>query len=335
MKKTINRFKLLKDYFFKKSQVSGLPLELVIEVTNKCNLSCIMCTRKNMTRPIGLMNFKLYRKITDEASAYLELVYLYGEGEPLFHPRIFEMIRYAKSRGLSVGLSTNATLLTKEKSYKLIQSGLDYLIIALDAVNGKTYQKVRGGKNFNQVVRNVKDYLRLKKRSTLSPFTVLQFVKLAENEREAPAFRKFWANKGADVVRIKPVIDLLRQNPSAALRAGKLPRRPCFYLWRQLNMIAWNGKFVTPCCMDAEGDYSLGDANTHSLKGIWNGKPMIALRRAHLNGGWKKVSLCRDCTYPQPSFPGKLGAMIFSDMMVKKILPYLERISFSRFHVYD
>lgn len=331
MAKFINRLILLRDFYLRRKRAASLPMEIVIEVTNKCNLNCIMCTRQNMTRKIGFMEMKLYKKIVDEVAGYLELLYLHGLGEPLFHPKIFEMVKYAKDKGLNVGISTNATLLTKEKSKRLIDSGLDYLIIALDAATPKTFEKVRGGKNFKKVVANVKDYLKLKKRTKSSPFTVIQFVKLDENEKEVKRFLKMWQDSGADVVRVKPVINLLREHK----KTGKLPRRPCFYIWRQLNMVSWDGKVVTPCCMDSDGDYPLSDANKDSIKQIWNNRKMMALRKAHATGKWQQLSLCRDCTYPQPSFPGKLGAMIFSDMMVKKILPYLERISLGRFHVYD
>jgi len=326
MDKLSNRLKLLRDFYLKRSRVSGLPVELVVEATNHCNLNCIMCLRQNMKRKIGYMNMRLYKKIVDEVADYLELLYLHGEGEPLFHPKIFEMIKYAKNKGLNVGLSTNATLLTKTKSRQLIASGLDYLIIGLDAATSKTFERVRGGKNFKKVVANVEGYLKLKEEARDVPFTVIQFVKLAENEAEASEFQKIWQDSGVEAVRVKPVIDLLRKHR----RTNKLPSRPCFYLWRQLNMISWDGRFVTPCCMDSEGDYPLGDLNKDSLKKIWNSRKMMTLRRVHAIGEWKKLPLCRNCTYPQPSWLGKLGAMIFPDMMVKKILPFLEK-----FHVYS
>lgn len=335
MKKLVNRLKLLKDFYLRQTRVSGLPIELVIEATNKCNLNCIMCTRKNMKRPIGFIKMDLYQKIIDEVANFLELVYLHGLGEPLFHPQIFEMIKYAQSKGLNVGLSTNATLLTTEKAQKLISSGLDYLIIALDATKPETYQKVRGGKNFNQVVKNVRGYLRLKKKAKKSPFTVLQFVKLDENKLEVEKFRKIWQGSGADVVRVKPVIDLLRSHPSTTLGASKKPRRPCFYLWRHLNMVSWDGKFVTPCCMDSDGAYPLGDATKQTILEVWNSPEMRALRRAQVTGEWKKLPLCRDCTYPQPSLPGKIGAMALPDIMIKKILPILERVTLGKFVIYE
>jgi len=324
MLKLINRFKLLRDFYLRKAEASGLPLELVVEVTNKCNLSCIMCVRQKMTRPIGFMKMTIYKKIIDEVSSFLELIYLHGLGEPLFHPKIFEMIRYAKRKGLAVGLSTNATLLTKEKARKIIASGLDYLIIALDAATPKTFERVRGGENFERVITNVRGYLKLKKKAKTSPFTVIQFVKLKENEREVKEFLEIWKNSGADIVRIRPVIDLLREGKE------KPGDRPCFYIWRQLNMISWDGKIVTPCCMDSNGDYSLGSIFGESIKQIWNNQRMIKLREAHLKGKWRKLPLCQNCSYPQPRFLGKIGSMLLSDMIVKKILPFFER-----FHFYE
>lgn len=328
--KLTNRLKLLKDFYLKKEKVSGLPIELVIEATNLCNLNCIMCTRKNMKRKVGFMKMELYKKIIDEVSEYMELIYLHGLGEPLFHPKIFEMIKYAKKKGLNVGISSNATILTKDKAKKLLLSGLDYLILALDATTPRTYAKVRGGKNFPSVLQNVRQYLALKKKSKKAPFTVLQFVKLEENKNEAKEFQNFWKNSGAEVVRVKPVIDLLQQDKSK-----KNMRRPCFYIWRQLNMVSFDGKFLTPCCMDTDGEYPLGNVQKQSIREIWNSSPLIALRKMHANGKWKKIDLCKNCTYPQPSFYGKFGAMIVPDMQIKKVLPILERISLGKFVLYE
>lgn len=325
MRKLVNRLRLLKDYSLRNKKATGLPLELVIEVTNKCNLKCVMCTRGDMKRPIGNMEMNLYKKIIDDVSPYIELIYLHGLGEPLFHPKIFEMIKYAKKKNVKVGLSTNGTIMTEEKARRILSCGLDYLIISLDAVTPRTYKIVRGGGGdlFGQLVINVKKYLELKKKAKNAPFTTLQFIKLGENEKEAIKFEKMWKGMGADVIRIKPVEDLLRKD-----KARKLPHRPCYYIWRQLNMVSWDGRFVTPCCMDSNGDYPLGDARKESIEKIWNSPKMIALRKAQLTGDWKKMQLCKDCTYIQPSFVNRMGAMIIPDILVKRLLPFIERNHF-------
>ena len=91
-------------------------------------------------------------------------------------------------------------------------------------------------------------------------------------------------------------------------------------------MISWDGKLVTPCCMDQDGEYSLGEFK--SIKEAWNNQRIRALRRAHLDGSWRQLALCRDCTYPQLSGLSRLGVTMLPNLQVKKILPFLERLSF-------
>lgn len=331
MLKIINRLVLFRDYLLRRTKVSGLPIELVIEATNNCNLRCQMCSRQKMKRKIGIMDLNLYRKIIDEISQYAELVYLHGLGEPLYHPKIGEMIVYAKKRKLAVGLSTNATLLTEDKAKTLLNSGLDYLIISIDAFTSQTYLKIRGGKYFPKVVKNVKTYLKLKRKKGNGPYTVIQFVKTKENAKEAKSFYRAWTGKGAEVVRIKPVIDLLKKGNQ---RADNLNRR-CFYLWRQINMISWDGKIVTPCCMDSNGDYNLGSVVKKTVKELWNGPKLVYLRKAHLDGSYTKISLCKNCNYPQPSLLGRMGAMLIGEVTIKKVLPFVERLTLGKFVIYD
>ena len=69
------------------------PYEINIELTNRCNLSCAMCARPTMEHPLGAMSCELFQKLVEEIAerqphAYL---HLYGIGESLLHPQIFDM----------------------------------------------------------------------------------------------------------------------------------------------------------------------------------------------------------------------------------------------------
>jgi MoaA/NifB/PqqE/SkfB family radical SAM enzyme len=207
-----NRAKLLFDFLTKKEKTEGLPLEIGVEVINICNLRCIMCPYEEMvtrkTRPQGKMSDPLFKKIIDEVAPFAELIYLHGLGEPLLHPKIFEFIKYAKKKGLRVGISTNAMLLDKTKSRKLLDSGIDYVILAMDGATKEIYEKIRVGGKFEQVEQNIRQFLQLKKERKRKPFTVIQFITMAENEKEVDLFSKKWQRKGANVVRIKPKIAL-------------------------------------------------------------------------------------------------------------------------------
>ena len=67
-----------------------------------------------------------------ERHPQLEAVWPHVFGEPLLHPQIFDFIRQAKSRNITVSLSTNITLLDEEKGVRLMESGLDYLVLPVE-----------------------------------------------------------------------------------------------------------------------------------------------------------------------------------------------------------
>jgi MoaA/NifB/PqqE/SkfB family radical SAM enzyme len=118
-----NRLCLLKDFFYKRLFLTGMPLELLIEVTNKCNLRCIMCSRtKNPPTSEDYINFSLFQRILDQAKDHIELVLFHGLGEPLLNPNIFKMIQLCHKLKIQTELSTNATVLSKKVSLRLLNS---------------------------------------------------------------------------------------------------------------------------------------------------------------------------------------------------------------------
>lgn len=329
MNKLVNRIKLLLAFLTRRTKTSGFPIEVGIEVINQCNLNCIMCPYSQMvsnkTRPVGKMRFPLFKKIIDEITPFVELIYLHGLGEPFLHPRIFEFIDYAKTKKVKVGLSTNATLLDQTKSQKLLNSGLDYLILAVDGATKKTYEKIRVGGDFEKVEKNIKDFLTMKKRkSTLqllgkTPFVVIQFITMEENEKEADLFLKKWQGKGANVIRVKPKISLKDEDKKGRFKITGY----CFHLFRQLN-IYWDGT-VVPCCEDVHGRCPLGNVKKEPFKMIWHNKKMEHLRKINFSGQREKVPLCQNCLYPQPTVLEAIGVMILDQLKVKKILPWIEK----------
>lgn len=326
--KIINRFKLAISYLLKFSKVWGMPIEASIEITSRCNLNCIMCPRKAINRPIKDMDYSLFKKAINQLAPSVELVYLHGLGEPLLNKNLFKMIGYAKKKGLRVGISTNAIVLDKRKSKELLKSGIDYIIFALDAASKKTYQKIRRGGNFEKATGNTRYFLNQKKKLRLPIFCVVQMIIMPENKKEKKKFLEMWRASGANVVRIKPVVDFFHKKKKAFLQG-------CFYPYRMVN-IYFDGTIV-PCCQDNFGQYSLGNIKKESLRDIWNGKKAQFLRKKLAQNRRKDINICQRCSYPQPSILGTLGLAVFSNLTVKKILPILEKLPFFRnnFLIYE
>ena len=101
---------------YRNSIVSGgfFPVYYGIEVTRLCNYACIMCPNFQFSNNNkGHMDIELFKKIIKDISPYAEIIKLHLVGEPLLHPRIIQMIKFARmNTGAQLHLSTNASLLS-------------------------------------------------------------------------------------------------------------------------------------------------------------------------------------------------------------------------------
>ncbi len=315
---------MLDSYLRRKPHVNGFPLELAIELTNHCNVDCIMCPRKKMTRKKGFMDFNLFRKIIDEAKAYTELSFLHLAGESLLHPELKGMIDYCGQCRIDTALSTNAVLLNEEKSEELLKSPLNLLILSFDGTTKETYEKIRRHSDFENTYANIQRLLEIKSKLKKSPYTVIQLIYMKDNVKEVKDFILKWKKSKVDAVRVKPYLNY----PGLDNYLGELPQRkgkhpkPCILLWRQLA-IYWDGTAVS-CCQDFLSQMEVGDVKRDSIKDIWNSQAMMHMRKIHLDGGYQEIPLCRDCTMPQLNPFLLLGTIFFDDLTIKKILPKIE-----------
>src|SRR5918911_4572993 len=100
---------------------TGLPSYVQIEPVGQCNLRCQMCSIQFRQDgpphgPPAFMDFDTFTSIVDEFTD-LEELQLQGLGEPMMHPRFFDMVAYAASRGVKrVSTNSNMTLLNPERA---------------------------------------------------------------------------------------------------------------------------------------------------------------------------------------------------------------------------
>ncbi len=303
-----NRQQIVLDMLQRNTKLCGRPVHLKLELTNFCNLACPMCPHESMRRPIGYMDPALFRRIIDQAAPELEFAYVHHLGESLFHGRIGELIAYGQAAGVAMGLSTNATFLDDRKARALLDSGLAFLVISLDAASAASYDQMRRGGDFAKTVGNIERLLRLKRASRHPLHVVVQMIVSAHNEHEVEAFAKRWP----ELVVLKEARDWAGQVSLSALRprspsppsasnhgedAGDASwqalSQPCRLPWSELTVL-WDGK-VVPCANVFEHVNLLGDLTVQSLHEVWNGEPLQALRRAHLRNALADVPVCRTC----------------------------------------
>ena len=249
---------------------------LSIEVTNYCNLGCLMCPASTqMSRRRGFIDENLFRKIIDDAF-HLELVLLFQWGEPFLHPGIFELIDYVSARNIRVMITTNGTLCSDETIERILDSRLERLAFSVDGV-GPTYTRIRGF-DYGQLRASI---LKLKKMRDLRKSNLkidISMVVFEETEADIEKFMSEWRGIADGIYLIPRFIPGVRKNR-------------CREIWRGNLTVLWDGR-VVPCCADFDAKMVMGDLTKEGISNIWNGVQMRELRRCHRGGVFPGICNC-------------------------------------------
>jgi radical SAM protein with 4Fe4S-binding SPASM domain len=279
--------------------VGDFPIHLDIESTNACNLRCPFCavTTKNWgPYKYGYMDMELYKKIIDEGAANgLYSIKLSLRGEPLLHPKLMEMIRYAKDNGvLDIYFNTNATLLDESKINKLIDVKLDRISVSFEGTTREFYESCRVGANFEKVVANVKLLRKIRdKRGVKYPQIRVQTVLLPELKESFPQYVAFWQDIADEVAYLDA-----RQETAGDDHRGLVADWPCPFLWQRM-VILWDGTLL-PCLMHGVADFSLmslGNVKKTSIKDAWRSQQSARCRDLHKSGKAHQLEACDRCSY--------------------------------------
>jgi len=275
------------------------PSRINIEPTNRCNLRCNMCPRKDLTRPVGEIDIDLFDKLAAEISRQAPAeVRLHKDGEPLLAPHIFELIEHIKTAAPStlLNMDTNALLLDEEKAEKILDSKLDVLLFSVNAATAETYKKVRGSTKYDQVITNIERFLAIRKeRGYVWPKVKVQLIVMAETKNEIGLFREQWGPHEVDTLMI-PAINWGGHRPEVqSLMAMPRKRYPCTFLWNSFS-INWDGK-VSFCNVDFDHLGIVGDLHEQSIAEVWKSPEFERYRHLHKHGRWGEIDLCRDCNY--------------------------------------
>ncbi|MFH1140039.1 MAG: radical SAM protein [Pseudomonadota bacterium] len=286
---------------------ADFPLHLDVDVTNVCNLRCRMCPRTHFLETgnkkwapdgqLGFMDLDLFKKVVDQGAengAYsIKINFL---GEPLLHPGIVEQVEYAKKRGLEVMMNTNAVLLTREMSRRLLQAGLDDIFFSVDSPYPEAYESIRVGAVFNQVIDHIKGFVeladRLGLRNVQTRASMVEDVIGGDPQTRAD-FKKLFYGLGVAETGFGLMTDM---KTDYWAKYGRIEGFVCRDPYNRM-FVFWDG-LVGPCCGEWERGLIMGDANTEPLRDIWRNDKYRMLRAAHEHGRYETIPICRNCSVP-------------------------------------
>jgi MoaA/NifB/PqqE/SkfB family radical SAM enzyme len=286
---------LLAELLLRRTKIHAKPIVIKIEPTNFCNFQCPGCRTGagQDTGPKGIIDFEDFKKIVDRTSRHAFKLILYMWGEPFINKNVFRMIEYATSKNLAVQISTNMNVFRPEvDAPKLVNSGLEHMIVALDGMTQETYQIYRVGGQMSKVIQSVEAIMaERRKQKKRFPFVELQYIVFPHNRQEMPQARELADRLGVDRLTF---IQSKTRTEAMAYKGKPVQADKCNVLWL-MACFNWNGNF-SPCCDSV--DDSFGNIFEQNFDALWNSEKIIKSRSLHtsqpiLSGPATKCSRCR------------------------------------------
>ncbi|MBQ7897910.1 MAG: SPASM domain-containing protein [Clostridia bacterium] len=261
-----------------------------LEITNVCNMNCSFC--HGTSREKEFMAEDKFTLALDRLRPFTDYLYFHLMGEPLCHPRIKEYVNMANDKGYKVSVTTNGTLLDES---------LTDLPLYKVAVSLHSFEK---GERDEQ-----EKYLQ----------KVCGFARSASKKGVLVSLRLWNKGSGVDNTLTEEYLKREFQEPWREGRAGSFTLERGVYL-EYANRFSWpdmkereerENKFcyglrdqigvlvdgsVVPCCLDAEGDITLGNIFETSLNEIISSERALTILKGF---GERKATeqLCRKCKY--------------------------------------
>lgn len=281
---------------------------MYIEITSVCNLACSFCPPT--ARKANIIKLDAFNNILDQIKDHTRYIYLHVKGEPLLHARIDQLLDAAHAKGFKVNITTNGTLIKKNREKLLGKPALRQINFSLHSFDGHEGSEnrekylgdilefVRDSREHNTIISyrlwnlqqdQVSDLVQRRNRETLE---------ILENEYNLD-FRieeKVQPGKG---IKIAPNVFLNQDHEFQwpSLQAPEDDGKGFCHALRSQAAILVDGT-VVPCCLDGEGVINLGNVNKTPFSEIIEGERANAL----YDGFTRREAveeMCRKCGYRQ------------------------------------
>lgn len=265
--------------------------KIYLEITNVCNLDCSFCHKT--CRKKKFLSREEFLSLTDKIKNSTRYIYFHLMGEPLLHPDIGWFLQKASEKDFKVTIATNGFLI-REKATELLSSPLYKITFSLHSYEA------------NKTDISVEEYIN----------TIISFCKEAEKKGTICVLR-LW-NEGGENKMNAEIKELLRshftfnENRKGYTLSDRIYLETAQkFIWPDKNAPTQNVTFcmglrdhvgilcdgsVVPCCLDADGEITLGNLFNEELSDIIN-KPRA---KAIYDGFSRKQcteNLCSRCQY--------------------------------------
>jgi radical SAM protein with 4Fe4S-binding SPASM domain len=317
LRKIWNYTMLAMSYWFsiltRRAMHAGMPFSISVEPTTSCNLRCPGCPTglKQLKRPQGYIDAEKFKEILGQLNPHLAYLMLYFQGEPFLHPDFFKLLDLARENRIYTATSTNAHFINNQRARKVVESGLDRIVISMDGAEQATYEKYRMNGDFATVRQGVLELMYWKKElGSRTPYVILQCLVFRHNEHQIAEVKKLASELGVDRLEFKSAqiykyeddrkyipenhkYSRYVRGADGKWKLKKPIRNRCFRMWSGA-VITWDGR-VVPCCFDKDARHHLGKLGEGSIDSIWKNKAYKTFRQKILSNR-SEIDICINCT---------------------------------------
>jgi MoaA/NifB/PqqE/SkfB family radical SAM enzyme len=221
------------------------PLNVILDVTARCNLKCVMCHFSQADRihfpPFdvrvaddGNMPVAVFEKIAADLFPRAWRVALACAAEPMIHPKFREILAIAGRYGVpDLWFPTNLLALTEETARAIAQASVRTVAASIDGCRKETYEKIRVGGRWDALLARLEILRKLRRDSPRKrPRLRIIFTWMQSNREDLallPEFASQWGARELDVRYVSPsfgvdVTDELLSDEDPAWLNGELER---------------------------------------------------------------------------------------------------------------
>lgn len=182
------------------------PVYMEISPSGACNHRCTFCALDYREyRPKFLPTGLLKQRLTELGRLGVKSIMYGGEGEPLLHRDLEEIIIHTAQSGIDVALTTNAVLLSADRARRIIPHTA-WIKASINAGTPETYAAVHqtGAGDFDRALENLAAAAELARRDGGGCVVGAQIILLPENAAEIERLARLTRDAGLQYLVVKP-----------------------------------------------------------------------------------------------------------------------------------